>query len=91
MHTPLFLPLTLNYYVQNKKLLLVDEFIIYAKKNNLKSYIWVEGDYHIRYMTNNLDCVFIRYFSYKSKLIDNEIIMPGDLKNDLLKLRNYVE
>ena len=80
-----FLPLTLNYYLINKKLFLVNEFIFQAKLNNLKSYIWVEGDYHIRFLIKDLDCIFIRYFSYKSKLINNEIIMPGDLKADLLK------
>lgn len=80
-----FLPLTLNYYLLNKKLFLVNKFIIQAKRNNLKTYIWVEGDYHVRFLTEDLDCTFIRYFSYRSKLIKNEIIMPGDLKTDLLK------
>ncbi len=80
-----FLPLTLNYYIKNKVLFKVKKFIDRAKRYNLKSYIWIDGDNQIRYMNHRRDCVFIKNFSYKSKLLKNELIRPGDLKYDLLE------
>ena len=80
-----FLPLTLNYYTKNKELFKVSKFIDLAKRHNLKSYIWIDGDNHIRFMNDSDDCVFIKYFSYKSKFLLNELIRPGDLKYDLLE------
>ena len=35
-------------------------------------------------MKNYKDCIFIKYFGFKSDLMTNEIIKPGDLKKDLL-------
>ena len=81
-----FLPLTLNYYIENNSLFKVTKFIDRAKRHNLKSYIWIDGDNQIRFMNDRDDCVFIKYFSYKSKFLMNEFIKPGDLKYDLLKL-----
>ena len=37
-------------------------------------------------MNDSNDCIFIKYFSYKSNFLMNELIKPGDLKYDLLKL-----
>ena len=79
-----FLPLTLNYYVKMDKLHIAKDFIFKSKGNNLKTYIWVEGDHEINFMKNDKDCIFIKYFGYKSDLMRNEIIKPGDLKKDLL-------
>ena len=81
-----FLPLTLNYYIKNKVLFKATKFIDLAKRNNLKSYIWIDGDNQIRFKNDRNDCVFIKYFSYKSKFLMNELIKPGDLKYDLLKI-----
>ena len=81
-----FLPLTLNYYIKNKVLFKVTKFIDRAKRYNLKSYIWIDGDNQIRFMNDRNDCVFIKYFSYRSKFLMNELIRPGDLKNDLLEI-----
>ena len=75
-----FLPLTLNYYIKNKVLFKVTKFIDRAKRYNLKSYIWIDGDNQIRFMNDRNDCVFIKYFSYGSKFLMNELIRPGDLK-----------
>jgi hypothetical protein len=80
-----FLPLTLNYYIKNKALSKVKKFINRAKRYNLKSYIWIDGDNQIRFMNHDENCVFIKYFSYRSNFIKNELIRPGDLKYDLLK------
>ncbi len=79
-----FLPLTLNYYVKMSKLHIAKEFIFNSRDNNLKTYIWVEGDHEINFMKNSKDCIFIQYFGFKSDLKTNEIIKPGDLKKDLL-------
>ena len=79
-----FLPLTLNYYVKMDKLHIAKDFIFKSKGNNLKTYIWVEGDHEINFMKYDKDCIFIKYFGYKSDLMRNEIIKPGDLKKDLL-------
>lgn len=79
-----FLPLTLNYYVKMNKLHIAKDFIFESRYNNLKTYIWVEGDYEINFMRNCKDCIFIKYFGFKSDLTGNEIIKPGDLKRDLL-------
>ena len=80
-----FLPLTLNYYIKNKNLFQAKNFINLVKNYNLKSYIWVDGDNQFRFMNNNEDCVFIKYFGYSSNPHKNELIKPGDLKYDLLK------
>ena len=69
-----FLPLTLNYYIKNKVLIKVTKFIDRAKRYNLKSYIWIDGDNQIRFMDHDNDCVFIKYYSYKSKFFKNELI-----------------
>jgi len=80
-----FLPLSINYYLKRKKLSKVDKFIKFAEKNGLVTYIWIEGDYELRIKNYGRNCVFIKYFSNKTELKNNELIMPGDLKFDLLK------
>jgi len=80
-----FLPLTLNYYINSRTLYKVEKFINRAKKYNLKSYIWIDGDNQFRFMNHDNNCVFIKYYSYRSKFLKNELIRPGDLKYDLLK------
>ena len=66
------------------KLHIAKDFIYKSRDNNLKTYIWVEGDHEINFMKNSKDCIFIKYFGFKSDLMSNEIIKPGDLKKDLL-------
>ena len=63
------------------------DFIFKSKGNNLKTYIWVEGDHEINFMKYDKDCIFIKYFGYKSDLMRNEIIKPGDLKKDLFLIQ----
>ena len=77
--------MTLNYYVKMDKLHIAKDFITRSARNNLKTYIWVEGDHEINFMKNSKDCIFIKYSGFKSRLIQNEIIKPGDLKKDLLR------
>ena len=77
-----FLPLTLNYYIKTNKLYLVDEMADFMKQYNQNLYVWVEGDHSINY--NHENCIFIKYFSNSKNQIDNEIIQPGDMKEDLL-------
>ena len=79
-----FLPLTLNYYVKMSKLHIAKDFIFKSRDNKLVTYIWVEGDHEINFMKNYKNCIFIKYFGFKSNLMSNEIIKPGDLKKDLL-------
>tara|TARA_S200000501_G_scaffold243608_1_gene228076 strand:+ start:206 stop:1279 length:1074 start_codon:yes stop_codon:yes gene_type:complete len=77
-----FLPLTLNYYFKNNKSHLLKNFIKVVSKNKKKTFIWVDGDHQNRF--NDLDCIFLKYSGYKSKLNGNEFILPGDVKQDLL-------
>ena len=44
-----FLPLTLNYYIRNNRLNLVDEMAELMNKNDRTLYVWVEGDHAINY------------------------------------------
>ncbi len=77
-----FLPLTLNYYVKNNKLSLVDNMADLMEKNNQSLYVWVDGDLSINYYHAN--CIFIKYFGDSTMQLKNEIIQPGDMKKDLL-------
>ena len=77
-----FLPLTLNYYANNDKLKLVDKMADLMRRNGQNLYIWVDGDRLINY--DNPNCFFIKYFSDSRSYNKNEIIQPGDLKEDLL-------
>ena len=77
-----FLPMTLNYYINNDKLRLVDNFISKADDINKITYAWIDGDHQILY--NHPRCVFLKYSSYRSKLNLNEFILSGDVKHDLL-------
>lgn len=77
-----FLPLTLNYYVKNNKLNLVNEMADLMNKSNQFLYVWVDGDHSINYYHPN--CIFIKYFGDSTMQVKNEIIQPGDMKKDLL-------
>ena len=77
-----FLPMTFNYYVKNNKLDLLNDLVNRAKDCNKTTFIWVDGDHQPK---NDISgCVFLKYSSFKSRLRKNEIILPGDLKQDLL-------
>jgi len=77
-----FLPLTLNYYVNNRKLKLVNEMADLMEENDKALYVWIDGDHKINYFHSN--CIFIKYFSDQTTKGKNELIQPGDLKTDLL-------
>lgn len=77
-----FLPFTLNYYLKNDKYHLLKNFIKVVSDNKKKTFIWVDGDHQARF--NDPDCIFLKYFGYKSNLYNNEFILPGDVKQDLL-------
>ncbi len=77
-----FLPLTLNYYIKNNKLSLVDEMADTMKANDKNLYVWIEGDHINNY--NHENCIFIKYFSDSRYQTPKEIIQPGDMKEDLL-------
>lgn len=77
-----FLPMTLNYYINNNSMKLVDSFVKKMDKHNKKVLIWVDGDNDVNYIKPN--CLLIKNAGYKSNNSKNELIMPGDLKFDLL-------
>jgi len=77
-----FLPMTLNYYINNNQMQLVDSFVNKMDKLCKKVVIWVDGDNDVNYSKSN--CILIKYSGYKSNNKINEFIMPGDLKIDLL-------
>ena len=77
-----FAPLSLNYYLENNAFNKLDQLANTLDEFGKKLYIWVEGDNEIFYQKSN--CIFIKYFGYKSKNNNHEIIQPGDLKTDLL-------
>ena len=79
-----FLPMTLNYYIKYNQLYEVDKIADHLMSHGKYLFIWVEGDQSIRYEHPN--CIFIKYFGKKSYKKKNEIIQPGDLKQDLLKI-----
>ena len=77
-----FLPMTLNYYIKNKKMVVVNDLISRAQKVNKVTYVWVDGDHQILY--DNPGCVFLKYSGFRSKSKPNELILSGDMKKDLL-------
>ena len=77
-----FLPLTLNYYVKEKKIGLVNKMANLMKKNDQLLYIWVDGDHSINYSHPN--CIILKYFGNSVMKTNNEIIRAGDMKKDLL-------
>ena len=46
------------------------------------TFVWVDGDHRARY--DHPNCIFLQYFGYQSKSKENEFILPGDLKQDLV-------
>ena len=78
-----FLPLTLNYYVKHNKLMLVDELISKSKAISKPVFIWIDGDQQINY--NKDGCYILKYAGFKSRKLQNEIILSGDIKKDLLE------
>ncbi len=77
-----FLPFTLNYYLKKDKYYLLRNFINIVSSCKKKTFIWVDGDHQARF--NDPDCIFLKYFGYNSNLNNNEFILPGDVKQDLL-------
>lgn len=77
-----FLPLTLNYYVSQNKLNLVNEQADLMGENGQQLFVWIDGDHTMSYTHPN--CIFIKYFSDSTEDNSNEIIQPGDMKEDLL-------
>lgn len=77
-----FLPMTLNYYIDRDKLRIVDNLISKAEEINKLTYAWIDGDHQILY--DRPGCVFLKYSSYRSKSKFNEFILSGDVKQDLL-------
>ena len=77
-----FLPMTLNYYIKNKKMRVVNDLIFKAQAVNKVTYAWVDGDHQILY--DNPGCVFLKYSGFRSKSKPNELILSGDMKKDLL-------
>lgn len=78
-----FLPLTLNYYIINKKINIVDDLVARAKEKNKTTFVWVDGDYQANY--NKIGCVLLKYSGFQSKSKQKHLIIPGDMKYDLLK------
>jgi len=77
-----FLPMTLNYYIKNKKMAVVNDLISRAQAVNKVTYAWFDGDHQILY--DNPGCVFLKYSGFRSKSKPNELILSGDMKKDLL-------
>ena len=77
-----FLPLTLNYYANNKKLDVVDDLAARAKNYHKTTFVWVDGDHRARY--DHPNCVFLKYFGYQSESRENEFIIPAELNLDLV-------
>ena len=78
-----FLPLTLNYYIKHNKLALVDKLISKSKLSSKPVFIWVDGDQQINYYRDG--CYILKYSGYKSRGLQNEIILAADMKTDLLE------
>ena len=77
-----FLPMTLNYYIKNKKMRVVNDLIYRAQAVNKVTFVWIDGDHQILY--DNPGCVFLKYSGFRSKSKPNELILSGDMKKDLL-------
>lgn len=77
-----FLPMAINYYVKQNKLDLTKETCDLALSNGLKCYIWIEGDFDFKIQYHG--AVYLKNASLRSKKLNNEIIRPGDVKEDLL-------
>lgn len=77
-----FLPMSINYYVQHNKLDLVKETCDLAVSKNLKCYIWIEGDFDFKIQYNG--AVYLKNASFRSRNLKNEMLRPGDVKEDLL-------
>ena len=77
-----FLPMTVNYYIDKNQLGLVNDLISKSEAIGKTTYAWIDGDHQILY--DHPKCIFLKYSSYKSKLKHNEFILSGDVKQDLL-------
>jgi len=77
-----FLPMTFNYYANNNKLDLLIDLVNRAKDCNKRTFIWVDGDHQPKY--DDPECIFLKYSGFKSQSKNNQIILPGDVKHDLL-------
>jgi len=77
-----FLPMTVNYYIDKNQLGLVDDLISKSEAIGKTTYAWIDGDHQVLY--DHPKCIFLKYSSYKSKLKHNEFILSGDVKQDLL-------
>ena len=53
-----FLPMTLNYYIKNKKMRVVNDLISRAQAVNKATYVWIDGDHQILY--DNPGCGFLK-------------------------------
>ena len=78
-----FLPLSINYYYRQHKMHLVRKTCRAAAEHGKIVYIWIEGDFDIRHHIPG--AVYLKNASFKSKGYKNEIIRPGDVREDLLQ------
>mgnify|MGYP000119620549 CR=1 FL=1 len=77
-----FVPFTINYYIKNNLLSIIDRLIDEMEYRKIPIYVWVDGDYEPKHYNNY--CNYIKYFGFESQKRMNEIIQPADLKFDLL-------
>ena len=78
-----FLPFTLNYYINSNNIGLVDDLVSFANSKSKRFYCWVHGDHEIDY--KNPDSVFFKFFSFNSRRLKNEIILPANMYTDISK------
>ena len=77
-----FLPMTVNYYIDKNQLGLVNDLISKSEAVGKTTYAWIDGDHQILY--DHPKCIFLKYSGYKSQLKHNDFILSGDVKKDLL-------
>ena len=83
----LILPLTWNYYFENKKITKASEILKYYEVLNKPIITWVTGDYTYNVPKGNF--ILLQHNLYKSKLKNYEYAYPAIIRDPIDYLRLY--
>jgi len=80
----IILPMSWNYYVENKLVQKAIDFIEKSKQQNKKVYSFTNGDFGVKIPRIN-NCIILRQSGEKSKLSSNHLGIPSFIEDPLWK------